>query len=53
MIICENCGENVDEILYTCLNCGNTICDICSNVCKKCHEYFCEACYIDHKKECK
>ena len=52
IILCDNCGENVNDTLYCCLECGNTICDICAKICKKCNEYFCEACFIDHKKKC-
>ena len=52
-ITCENCGENIDDILYECIDCGNTVCDMCAKICKKCKEYFCDACHVDHKKECK
>ena len=53
MILCESCGENVDDILYTCPGCRNMICNNCSIICKKCHEHFCAACFLDHKNECK
>ena len=53
--ICENCGESEEdynELLY-CEKCGNQICDLYSKTCKKCRKYLCDACYSDHKKECK
>jgi hypothetical protein len=50
--ICENCGEMVEGDIYACEGCGNSICDMCSQICRKCKEYFCDACYIDHKSEC-
>ncbi len=53
MILCDNCGENIDEKLYACSDCGNTICDVCANVCKHCKDYYCEACHVDHKDDCK
>jgi len=52
MILCDNCGENIDDKLYACADCGNTVCDVCATVCKHCKEYFCDACYIDHKNTC-
>jgi hypothetical protein len=52
LIICPNCGENIDEELYECMGCGNAICDICMHVCRKCGEFFCDACFKEHKMEC-
>jgi hypothetical protein len=48
LILCRNCGENVDNELYTCEICGNEICDMCAEVCKKCGKYFCNACILEH-----
>ncbi|MFX1396670.1 MAG: hypothetical protein ACFFAS_06450 [Promethearchaeota archaeon] len=53
LILCENCGENIDNILYECLECHNTICNVCSITCRHCKEKFCESCYIEHKIICK
>ena len=52
-IICENCGENTDSVIYDCEDCSNHLCDECSNVCKRCGAYLCDSCYQDHKKNCK
>ncbi|MFX0070982.1 MAG: hypothetical protein ACFFAO_07825 [Candidatus Hermodarchaeota archaeon] len=51
--LCPNCGESVEGELIACLDCGNAICEECSYICKKCHEYFCDSCYRSHKKTCK
>lgn len=51
--LCENCGENIDNDIYACNECGHPICEICANTCKKCGEYFCDGCYHDHKNNCK
>jgi hypothetical protein len=51
--ICDNCGENVNGELFTCFECGNTICDVCANICKNCDETFCDSCYAFHKKSCR
>ena len=51
-MICQSCGELVDGDIYACEGCGNQICDYCSRICRKCKEYFCDACYIEHKGKC-
>ena len=53
IIICPNCGENIDEELYECNSCGNAICDVCMRTCRNCGEVFCDACFIEHKVKCK
>jgi len=50
---CENCGENVEDEIFSCYECGNSICDMCANVCKNCGEYLCDGCFHHHKKKCK
>lgn len=52
-IICENCGENTNALIFECDDCGNPLCDVCSNICKNCGSYYCDGCYHDHKKGCK
>jgi hypothetical protein len=52
-VICENCGENPNDMIYECSECRNQICDNCANICKHCDESFCDGCYYDHKKACK
>ena len=52
-VICENCGENTEDILFECEDCFNQICHICAIICKNCKKYFCDSCYHDHKKNCK
>ncbi|MFX1322151.1 MAG: hypothetical protein ACFFAQ_10960 [Promethearchaeota archaeon] len=49
---CENCGENVEGEIFACYECGNSICEMCANICKNCGEYLCDGCYHDHKKKC-
>ncbi|MFX1256654.1 MAG: hypothetical protein ACFFAN_02260 [Promethearchaeota archaeon] len=51
--ICQNCGENIEDEIYTCYECGNEVCDICSNICSNCDEYFCDGCFAEHEKNCK
>ncbi len=51
--LCSNCGENVENELYACEECGNEICDECANVCRKCGDYFCDGCFYEHKMNCK
>ncbi len=53
MIVCSNCGENIDDILYECPSCNNTICEICAHSCKYCKDLYCDACYVEHRKSCK
>ena len=47
-IICENCGEVVDDEILYCGQCGNPICETCSSVCKKCKNEFCDTCFSEH-----
>ncbi len=47
-IICENCGEVVDDEIYYCGGCKNPICETCSEVCKKCKKEFCDDCFPEH-----
>ncbi|MFX1427260.1 MAG: hypothetical protein ACFFBE_12470 [Promethearchaeota archaeon] len=35
-VICENCGENTDSVIFDCEDCSNHLCDECANVCKRC-----------------
>ncbi|MBN1801185.1 MAG: hypothetical protein JW891_06730 [Candidatus Lokiarchaeota archaeon] len=49
---CDNCGENIDDVLYECAGCYNVICEFCANTCKYCKGFFCDACYVEHKKNC-
>ncbi len=48
-IICENCGENIDDDVFACTECGNSICEMCACLCKNCKGVFCEACFSDHR----
>ena len=52
-VICENCGENLEPELFECGDCSNQLCNVCANICKKCGNYFCDSCYLDHKSSCK
>jgi hypothetical protein len=52
-VICENCGENPNDMIYECYECKNQICDNCANICGNCDESFCDGCYHDHKSACK
>jgi hypothetical protein len=47
-IICENCGEIVDDEIIYCGGCGNSICEACSDICKKCKKEFCDNCFSEH-----
>ena len=47
-IICENCGEVVDDEIFYCGGCKNSICETCSQICKKCKKEFCDDCFSEH-----
>ena len=47
-IICENCGEVVDDEILYCKVCRNPICEVCSQICIKCKKEFCEDCFSEH-----
>lgn len=32
IIICQNCGENLDTNIFECKECSNQICDTCANI---------------------
>jgi len=52
--LCMNCGENEeDDIIFSCSECGNMICEVCAKICKECGEPFCEACLHEHESWCK
>ena len=51
--LCENCGEELVTGIYECPDCGQPICEMCGNACRKCKDFFCDACYHEHKKGCK
>ncbi|MBD3256682.1 MAG: hypothetical protein GF383_16430 [Candidatus Lokiarchaeota archaeon] len=46
--LCPNCGEEIEDVLFSCEICGNAICIECANICKKCGDYFCDSCYVEH-----
>ncbi|MBY9004235.1 MAG: hypothetical protein KGD73_09715 [Candidatus Lokiarchaeota archaeon] len=52
-LICENCGENPNQVFYECIECANQLCDNCVNICPHCNGALCDGCYQDHKKNCK
>jgi len=52
-VVCENCGENPNDILYECSECFHPVCDNCANICRSCGDYFCDGCYHDHKRNCR
>ena len=51
--ICQNCGENPNNLFYECTECFNELCDNCVNICPHCGKPFCDSHYLDHKKNCK
>ena len=51
-VICASCGENETNEVFACPICGNQICHVCAQVCKKCGEAFCEACSLEHNDNC-